>query len=89
MHSLCKHPEAGIKGMLPVPRSYQAQNHHHTGQERGTEGCPSMARAWTHLLGFLGGLNRTEPVQVSAQQLAHGKVSATMIITIAVINPNT
>lgn len=52
-----------------------------------TKGCPSVARAWTLFLGLPGELNRTELVWVSAQQLAHGKVSAAMII-VAIINAN-
>lgn len=46
----------------------------------GATGCPRVARAWTHLLVLLGELNRTGPVQVSAQQLAHGKAAAAMTI---------
>lgn len=52
-----------------------------------TKGCPSVAKAWTLFLGLPEEVNRTGPVRVSAQQLAHGKVSAAMII-VAIINAN-
>lgn len=59
------------------------------GQDRGecweSKGCLSVATARTHLLGLLGGLNRTGPVRVSA----HGQVSAVMIITVALVSSNT
>lgn len=51
VHSLCERLEAGIEGMLSVPKSYQAPNRPR-GQDRGDAGRPSVAPVRSDLLGL-------------------------------------